>query len=202
MKLSLRLLFVLCVLPVSAVHAKDKSEKLVAKLSGFNEVHFIAGNATTPPALRGAVSTAASGQFTATIDKSETQIAYTIVYKGLEADVTQSHIHFGQKHTVGGIVVWLCQTTGTPAPTAVAASTPFCPGLRDGTVSGTITAAQVLTVTGQGIDATQFAELLRAIRAGAAYANVHSTTFTPGEIRGQIKVSGKKDNNDEDEDED
>lgn len=199
MKLSLRLLFVLFVLLVSAAYAKDKAEKLAAKLSGYNEVHFIAG---PPAALRGAISTAASGKFDATIDPSGTQINYTLTYKGLESDVTQSHIHFGQKHTVGGIVVWLCQTTGTPAPAAVAASTPFCPGLRDGTVSGTITAAQVLTVTGQGINATEFAELLRAIRAGAAYANVHSTTFGPGEIRGQIKVSGKKDNDDEDNDED
>jgi hypothetical protein len=29
-------------------------------------------------------------------------------------------------------------------------------------------------------------ELVRAIRAGTTYANVHSSTFGPGEIRGQI----------------
>jgi len=96
-------------------------------------------------------------------------------------------------HTVGGIVVWLCQTTGTPAPASVATLTPACPGAREGTVSGTITPAQVLAVTGQGIAAGEFEELLNAIRAGAAYANVHSTTFTPGEIRGHIVRGDRRD---------
>ena len=38
----------------------------------------------------------------------------------------------------------------------------------------------------QGIAPAEFAELVRALRAGAAYANVHTTTNTGGEIRGQI----------------
>jgi hypothetical protein len=33
---------------------------------------------------------------------------------------------------------------------------------------------------------TAFAELVRAIRAGYAYANLHTTRFPSGEIRGQI----------------
>ena len=70
---------------------------------------------------------------------------------------------------------------------AVADLTPLCGGPRANTVSGTITPAQVLTTTGQGIDAGEFDEVVRAIRAGTTYANVHSTTFAPGEIRGQIR---------------
>ncbi len=85
---------------------------------------------------------------------------------------------------VGAIVVWLCQTAGTPAPAAVAAFTPFCP--PEGTVTGTIVPAQVITAVGQGIDTGEFDEVVRAIRAGATYANVHSTLFPPGEIRGRI----------------
>lgn len=92
-------------------------------------------------------------------------------------------------HTVGGIVVWLCQTPGTMHPVVdLQDTTPFCPA--SGTVTGTIEPEDVLTVTGQGIDAGQFAELVRAIRAGATYANVHSTLFGPGEIRGQIGHGG------------
>jgi hypothetical protein len=39
----------------------------------------------------------------------------------------------------------------------------------------------------QGIAAGEFAELVRAIKAGATYVNVHSSLFPTGEIRGQIK---------------
>jgi hypothetical protein len=38
----------------------------------------------------------------------------------------------------------------------------------------------------QGIPAGAFADVLRAIRAGKAYANVHTSTSPGGEIRGQI----------------
>ncbi|MFM9884061.1 MAG: CHRD domain-containing protein [Burkholderiales bacterium] len=169
--------------------ADDKDDKFGAKLSGYNEVHFIAGNAAAippvAPALRGAVSTAAKGRFKAEINDSAQSIHYELSYADLEGTVTQAHIHFGQHHSVGGIVVWLCQTAGTPAPAAVAAATPTCPA--SGTVTGTIAPAQVLAVAGQGIDAGQYDELVRAIRAGATYANVHSSLFPPGEIRGQLR---------------
>lgn len=161
--------------------ADDKQDKFRTRLSGYNEVHFIAA---PTPALRGAVSTGASGSFRAEIDDRAQAIDYELSYQGLEGTVTQAHIHFGQRHTVGGIVVWLCQTAGTPAPAAVAAVTPLCP--ESGTVTGTIRPSQVLAVAGQGIDPGEFAELLRAIRAGATYANVHSSLFPPGEIRGHL----------------
>ena len=43
--------------------------------------------------------------------------------------------------------------------------------------------------TGQGIDPGQYGELLRAIRAGATYANVHSSKYPGGEIRAQLKTT-------------
>src|SRR5207249_5852036 len=141
---------------------------------GYDEVQFITGSTLTtpitPPALRGAISTRARGSFRAVIDDSASTIHYELSFEGLESAVTQAHIHFGQRHTVGGIVVWLCQTAGTPAPAAVAAVTPFCP-TPGGTVTGTITPAQVLTATGHGIDAGEFDEVVRAIRAGGTYAH-------------------------------
>ena len=182
--LLLGLLMVVGSVPVAlADDDDDNGQTFAARLSGYNEVHFIAA---PTPALRGAVSTAAGGLFTASIDTHANVIQYELSYAGLEGTVTQAHIHFGQPFTVGGIVVWLCQTAGTPAPAAVAAVTPFCP-TPGGTVTGTITPAQVLTATGQGIDAGEFDEVVRAIRAGATYANVHSTVFAPGEIRGRIE---------------
>ncbi len=184
-RLGLLLALLVVVGTVPAALADDDHNKVRARLSGFNEVHFIVG---PPAALRGAVSTAARGSFQATIHETAQLIDYKLTYEGLEADVTQSHIHFGQPRTVGGIVVWLCQTAGTPAPAAVAAVTPTCPqeAPARNPVTGTIGPGQVLTVTGQGIAAGEFNELVRAIRAGATYANVHSTLFPPGEIRGPI----------------
>src|SRR6266850_1836146 len=163
---------------------RNDGDRFSARLSGYNEVHFIAA---PTPALRGAISTKARGSFRAVIDDRAEMIQYELSFEGLESDVTQSHIHFGQRSTVGAIVVWLCQTAGTPAPAAVAAATPQCGGPRASTVSGTIVPAQVLTATGQGIDAGQFDEVVRAIRAGRVYANVHSATFGSGEIRGQLR---------------
>jgi hypothetical protein len=157
-----------------------------AQLVGFNEVP--------------SVSTAAHGQFYAVLDKDETRLTYWISFSDLTADVSQSHIHVGQHHTNGGIVVWLCEgTLQSPA-----ASTPACGGPRTAAapVTGVITSDEVVGLgvgtLNQGIGPNEFAELIAAMRAGAAYANVHSgavVTTTPpspnvgfpgGEIRGQI----------------
>jgi hypothetical protein len=54
-----------------------------------------------------------------------------------------------------------------------------------GRVEGVLTAANVIGPAAQGIAAGEFQELIRAMRAGKAYVNVHTTTFAGGEIRGQ-----------------
>jgi hypothetical protein len=183
MKTAARLLALGLILgSASIVQAAD--DTFATRLSGYNEVHFIAA---PTPALRGAVSSPARGTFEARIDDRAQVIQYELTYEGLTGDVTQAHIHFGQRHTVGGIVVWLCQTAAAPAPAAVASQTPTCPGPTQGRVTGTITPAQVLEAIGQGIAAGELDEVVAAIRAGRAYANVHSATFPPGEIRGQIR---------------
>ena len=137
----------------------------------------------------GPVSSAASGEFEATIDDAAGQIGYTLSYSGLEGDVRQAHIHFGQRSVNGGISAWLCETAFNLSPTGPA--TPDCP--QSGTVSGTLGAADVVGPTGQGIAPGEFAELVAALRAGRAYANVHSTKFPPGEVRGQINDDNQRD---------
>ena len=139
-----------------------------AKLRGYQEVP--------------AVSSAASGKFRAKINDTATAIDYELRFSGLEGDVTQSHIHFGARGTSGGISIWLCGTAALPGP----AGTPICGGPRESTVTGTLTAAGVVGPNVQGIAPGEFAELVAAIKAGVAYANVHSSKFPGGEIRGQL----------------
>lgn len=156
-------------LAVSAV-ALVQNKKIREFLSGFEEVP--------------AVSTVAEGEFEAKISADESQIDYELSYSGLEGSVTQAHIHFGQKDVNGGISVWLC---GNASPTVTPPDgTPACPP-SPATVTGSLTAANVVGPTSQGIAAGEFAELVRAIRAGKTYANVHSTKFPGGEIRSQIE---------------
>lgn len=93
-----------------------------------------------------------------------------------------AHIHFGASKTNGGVIVFLC---GSPKPA--------CPG--SGTITGTITAADVSilpadnpnSVIPQGIQPGGFGALLKAIRSGNTYVNVHTPNFPAGEIRGQVK---------------
>jgi hypothetical protein len=57
-------------------------------------------------------------------------------------------------------------------------------------VTRTVTAADVVADPTQGVSAGDFAGVLRIIRNGDAYANVHTKNHGTGEIRGQIEVGG------------
>jgi CHRD domain len=117
-----------------------------------------------------ALSTTGKGSFQAKLE-----------YSGLSSSAVQAHIHFGQRNVNGGISAFLCGGGGKPA----------CPA--SGQVTGTIVAADVIGPANQGIAAQEIGELIAAIRAGRAYANVHTTTFPGGEIRGQINDDNQKD---------
>lgn len=138
------------------------------------------------------VSTVATGDFSARLSDDGTKLQYRLSFSGLEGAVLQSHVHFAKPAVNGGISFWLCETPGTQSPSA---TTPECPA-AGGTVEGTITAAEVIGPAGQGIAPAEFAEILAAMRAGHAYANVHTAKFPGGEIRAQIddrKRGGKDD---------
>lgn len=129
-----------------------------------------------------AVSTAATGEFQANVTESDDAINFSISYSGLEGDVTQAHIHFGQADVNGGISVFFCTNLGNGP-----AGTPACPP-APATVEGTIDAADVIGPTAQGIAPGELAELVRAIKAGVTYVNVHTTKFPGGEIRAQVRA--------------
>lgn len=152
-------------------HDDDRGRRrLKADLRGFQEVP--------------AVSTAARGSFRALISEDETEITWRLSYRDLQGTVAQAHIHLGDHHTNGGISVFFCTNLGNGP-----VGTPACPDPGPGAeVTGSFTAANVIGPAGQGIAAGEFAELIRALRGGVAYANVHSNLFPGGEIRGQIRV--------------
>ncbi|HEX5731818.1 MAG TPA: CHRD domain-containing protein [Blastocatellia bacterium] len=141
----------------------SKKNSLKADLVGVEEVP--------------ANSTTGSGELRIRIANDDSSFDFELTYEELEGETTLfAHIHLGQKGVIGGISVFLCGGGGRPACTPTS-----------GTFSGTVTAADVIGPTGQGIAAGEFAELLRALRDGATYVNVHTNKHPPGEIRGQIK---------------
>jgi len=144
-----------------------------AALEGFQEV----------PAL----STVAKGRFKADIDTEAKTITWKLDYSGLEGEVTQSHVHFGQTSVNGGISFFLCSNLGNGP-----AGTQPCPQ-GSAELSGVITPDLVVgpgaappAAPGQGIEPGAFDEIAQAILKGVAYANVHSTKWPGGEIRGQL----------------
>jgi CHRD domain len=157
---------IVSVVATTAVAGDGKEVR--AKLIGYEEVP--------------SVSTVASGKFSAKIDRSAQRIDYRLSFEDLEANSLFAHIHLGQRTANGGVSVFLCGGGDKPP----------CP-LTSGTVEGTIDPADVIGPASQGIAAGEFDELVRAIRAGVTYANVHSSKFPGGEIRGQIDAGGDDD---------
>ena len=137
-----------------------------AKLTGYQEV----------PAL----STSGQGTFRASIRDHGSAINYRLSYAGLEAKPQQAHIHLGQRGVNAGVIVFLCSNLGNGP-----AGTQACPD-PPATVTGTLRPADVVGPAVQGIAPGEFGELVRAIRAGATYANVHTEKYPGGEIRAQL----------------
>jgi CHRD domain-containing protein len=71
---------------------------------------------------------------------------------------------------------------------------PICLTTSAATITGTLAEANVIAVPAQGIDAGAdgFSEMIKAIRNGAAYVNVHSALHPTGEIRGRLGDGNSK----------
>ena len=145
-------------------HGGNGGTRFSARLTGYEE---------TP-----SESTPGRGTFRAKIVNGDT-IHYKLHYEGFEAgegNTLFSHIHFGQPGVAGGVSAFLCGGGNKPACTPT-----------QGTFEGDIVASDVVGPTGQGIAAGEMAELIRAMKKGFTYANVHTTLNPAGLIRGQIR---------------
>ena len=146
-------------------HGNGHGNRFSAKLTGFQE---------TP-----SESTPGNGSFRANLTNGGTVIHYRLKYEDFEAAegaTLFAHIHFGQVGVAGGVSAFLCGGGDKPPCTPL-----------EGDISGDIDAADVIGPAGQGIAAGEMAELIRAMRKGYAYANVHTTLNQPGLVRGQIQ---------------
>jgi CHRD domain-containing protein len=178
----------LVVVSASQAHA----EEFFARLNGNQEVGGVGGGQT------GAIRSNGTGTLHLTLDKAAGTAEFTLTYSDVgttppgTGTVTQAHIHFGKIHVGGGIVVFFCSNLGNGP-----AGTQACPS-NSGTVTGTFTSASVVAVLGQNISANDFDALVDALESNTAYANVHTTVFTAGEIRGQIRKVRDRDNDGKD----
>ena len=94
-----------------------------------------------------------------------TRSQFKLRYSDLSSPVKFAHVHFGREGVNGGVIAFLCGGGGKPA----------CPA--SGEVTGTIVPADVIGPAAQGIAAGEFDEFVRALKADAVYANVHTDTI-------------------------
>jgi hypothetical protein len=160
----------------SAAESSDHRTRFKADLRAFQE--------------NPSISSTGHGHLEIRIDEDAQTIDFELSYDDLEGVGTTpfvtsgavlfSHIHVAAPGVNGGVAVFFCN--GGPIVRT-------CPN-PSGTLTGTITAAEIVGPAAQGInpgEPTAFEELVRAIRAGFAYANVHTTRWPGGEIRGQLR---------------
>ena len=166
----MRKLVLIALLLAAAPAAAHDRNFFRAFLSGYEEVP--------------SVSTRADGIFEARVREDGQSFDFALLYGSLGGAVTQAHIHFASRHVNGPIVVWLCGTAAAPGP----AGTQTCPN-DSIIIRGTVGPNNVLGAPAtQQLAAGEIDELLRAMRNGAAYVNVHTGLSPGGEIRGQIEA--------------
>jgi hypothetical protein len=147
------------VLATPAAHSQ--TERFSTNLNGANEVPSI--------------NTAGTGAFGMAIQQGV--ITFELTFSDLSSNLTVAHLHFADSKVAGGVMIFLCGGGGQPD----------CPAATSGTITGTITAANVTGPTTQGIAVGDLDSALEAVRAGLSYANMHTVNFAAGEIRGQVQ---------------
>jgi hypothetical protein len=142
---------------------------------------LLGGNENPP------VVTDGTGRFRAEIfdDRIEFRLRYDVAADETdESDVTQAHLHVANPGNNGDIAAFLCSNLGNSA------TAPECPP-SPGEVEGEIVAEDVLAVTEEDpavtiLEAGDLDGLVRLIRQGSVYANVHTADHPAGEVRGQL----------------
>ena len=131
----------------------------------------LSGGEETP----GVVLTGAVGTVEASVDVEAREISVTLRVFNIPAAgaTTAGHFHVGPKGAGGPVVLNF--------PTSIAGRT------GDFTMTFRLGAANFVARPAQGINTLD--DMIQAMVAGNAYANVHTTANPGGEIRGQLSLS-------------
>jgi hypothetical protein len=117
-----------------------------------------------------AVMTTASGEAVFKLEKDGTELNYKLTVKGLE-NVTAAHIHSGMKGKSGPPVIPL-----------------FAGPKKEGKFSGMLAEGTITAKDLRGaLEGKSIEDVVKMIKAGELYVNVHTDAYPNGEIRGQIK---------------
>jgi hypothetical protein len=176
----------------ASVNAADDDAAAPAKKARLFRVETDLRSTEEVPAISSPV---AKGHFSAVLDETNLTITYELSYEGLEGAPLAGHVHVGQLSVNGNIPLFLCANAPALPPATVPAAQ-ACPA-APATITGVLTPANTIPRPTQGIGTTvngvttatndDFVELMNLMKQGVMYANVHSTLYTGGEIRGQIK---------------
>lgn len=178
----MRLKIMACVLlSAAALMAQPNVRRFRATLTGYQQIPTTVTNG--------------KGTFELELNSAGTEATYDLKFSTLEGNATAARIHIGVPGTNGLFIVTLCG-----APKAA------CPA-NNGEIKGTLKAADIGDGTIQGILPGEFADFVKALRAGALYVSVNSAKYPTGEVRGQIAWNlgrgigiGRDDDDDDDDD--
>ncbi|MFN2470582.1 MAG: CHRD domain-containing protein [Gaiellaceae bacterium] len=160
----------LSVVAVAGAHP-HKAKHFSAKLSGNQEVP--------------SVTTDAKGVALFGVRRKDDppSIHYRLAVRNIDK-VTAAHIHCAKRGENGPIVVDLYPATGAEVSTT---ATSF-------SVRGEATTVRAGTMCklrdGSSVTVNTLADVVRLMRRGLTYANVHTMDFPGGEVRGQIRHGG------------
>ncbi len=120
------------------------------------------------------IYTPAYGTLKTEVDPYGKYIYFKLYYTNFATKVRQANIHFSSKFANGGANLFLC---GGPKPA--------CPEYS-GYVEGKLYAEDIIGPAAQGIEPGDIKSVIKAMKKGLTYGNVHTEQYKAGEIRGQI----------------
>lgn len=125
----------------------------------------LVGEEEVPP-----VQTNAHGETVLQLNEDHTRLQYRLTVNNLQR-FTEAHIHLGARGENGPVVAFLF---GPAVPSI---------SVTKAVVTGVVTENDLVGP----LEDQPFSELVRHMRAGNTYVNVHTERHPAGEIRGQIR---------------